>query len=320
MILWLVPEVLAHRPGLSYARIDPDALTLTFARPELANHIPMEDLEASRVLIAELTLDQVEVSAGGVRCTLSDPTVTAVEGDGVAIRAALLCPSGEGRYRAGFLGEMEPGHRHYVEVEGAAVAMLDAGAPETSFTAAQGSVAGRFFGLGVEHIWTGYDHLAFLFGLLLTARRLRDMLVIVTGFTVAHSITLTLAALGYVTLPPALVEPAIAASIVVVGVENFWRPPARRRVILTFLLGLIHGFGFAGMLAQLGLPRHALATALVCFNGGVEVGQAAVVAVVLPLLLWLRRYDSFEKRAVPLGSAGLALAGLYWLVERLVGV
>lgn len=316
-MLWLVPAALAHRPGLSYARIDADALTLTFARPELANRIPMVDLDASRVLIADLTVGRAKVSAGGQPCTLSDPTIRATEGDGVEIRASLACPTGDGSYEAGFIGEMEPGHRHYVEVGGAPVAVLDASAAVTPFTVAEGDVATRFLGLGVEHIWTGTDHLAFLLGLLLTARRLKDMLFVVTGFTVAHSITLSLAALGYVTLSPALVEPAIAASIVYVGIENLWRPPARRRVVVTFLLGLIHGFGFAGMLAELGLPRHALATALLCFNGGVELGQAAVVAVVLPLLLWLRRYGAFERWAVPGGSAAIALAGVYWLVTRL---
>jgi hypothetical protein len=157
----------------------------------------------------------------------------------------------------------------------------------------------------------------FLFGLLLTAPSLRTMLLIVTGFTVAHSITLSAAALGLVTLPPAFVEPAIAASIAYVGIENFWRPAPKRRVAITFLLGLVHGFGFAGMLAELGLPRDALTIALLCFNGGVELGQGAVVLVTLPLLLWMRRWSWWEARAVPVASVGVTLAGRYGLVERL---
>jgi hypothetical protein len=158
-----------------------------------------------------------------------------------------------------------------------------------------------------------------LLGLLLAAPSLRAMLLIVTGFTVAHSITLSAAALGLLSLPASLVEPAIAASIAYVGIENFWRPAPKRRVVITFLLGLVHGFGFAGMLAELGLPRDALALALVAFNGGVEIGQAVIVAVTLPILLWMRRFPWWEARAVPAASVGVTLAGMYWFVERVAG-
>lgn len=221
-------------------------------------------------------------------------------------------------YRADFLSELEPGHRHVVSALGEPVAVLDAGNPSTPFLGRSdlGAVARRFLVLGVEHIWTGYDHLLFLCGLLLVADRLRSMLIVVTGFTVAHSITLSLAALQLVTLPSALVEAAIAASIAFVGVENLWRPSPRRRALLTLLLGLIHGFGFAGVLAEIGLPRDALALALLCFNGGVELGQAAVAAAALPLLLWLRRWPGWDRKGVPAASIAVALAGLYWLVER----
>lgn len=321
MNLWLVPSAAAHRPGLSYARIDGDALTITVARPELAGKVPLDDLDAARLLVAGLTVDLATVDRGGP-CTLDEPVIRAVEGDGIEVRASLTCPGGTtGTYTAGFLGGLEPGHRHYVEAFGQPVAVLDAGHATTAFTGASDrtDVAMRFGKLGVEHILTGYDHLLFLVGLLLAAPGLRPMLFIVTGFTVAHSITLTLAALGVLTLSPALVEPAIAASIVFVGIENFWRPPPRRRVVVTFLLGLVHGFGFAGLLLALGLPTDALTLALVSFNGGVELGQAAVVALVLPLLLWLRRYPWWERVAVPVGSVGVALAGLVWLVERLSG-
>ncbi len=315
----LVDSAWAHRPGLSYARLDADTVTLTFAQPELATLVPLgEDLDASRVVVREVTLDAATFTVAGQPCTLGDTTLRRVEEDGVEIGAPLDCPPGAVTYTAGFLGRLEPGHRHYVEAMGQPVAVLDVGAPTAAYTGASdpGKVATEFLGLGVEHIWTGYDHLLFLLGLLLAATSLRSMLFIVTGFTVAHSITLSAAALGLVSLPSALVEPAIAASIAYVGVENFWRPAPKRRVAVTFLLGLIHGFGFAGMLAELGLPTDALALALVCFNGGVELGQAAVVAVTLPLLLWMRRWSWWEARAVPLASVGVTLAGVYWFVER----
>ncbi len=318
MILWFVPLAEAHRPGLSYARIDGHTLTITIARPELAAKFPVTDLQESRLLIADLTVDHARVNIGGP-CTIDAPEISAAEGDGVQIQSALHCPGGEsGTYDADFLAQMEQGHRHYVEAFGQSVAVLDAGHTEVAFTGAtdRTDVALRFGKLGVEHIWTGYDHLLFLFGLLIAAPSLRAMFFIITGFTVAHSITLTLAALGIVHLSPGLVEPAIAASIAFVGVENFWRPPPRRRVVITFLLGLIHGFGFAGLLIELGLPRDALALALVSFNGGVEVGQATVVALAMPILLFLRRYAWYERRVVPIASIGVALAGLTWFVQR----
>jgi hypothetical protein len=196
--------------------------------------------------------------------------------------------------------------------------VLDLAAPSvtTEGRHSRAEVAKRFLKLGVEHIWTGYDHLLFLLGLLIAASSLKTMLFVVTGFTIAHSITLSLAALGLVHVSPAIVEPAIAATIAFVGVENFFHPPARRRIVVTFLLGLVHGFGFAGMLEELGLPRGALATALVSFNGGVELGQAAVVAVALPILMQLRRVPGWERRVVPALSVFVAAAGVFWFVER----
>ena len=318
-MLWLFGVALAHRPGLSYARIDADSLTVTIARPELATRIPLDDLSAARVLLAELTIDQTAVEIGGP-CGASEPVVRAVEGDGIELSVELDCPGGgEGVYTASFLPGLGPGHRHYVEAFGQPVAVLDAANLTATFTGTsdRGEVVARFGKLGVEHILTGYDHLTFLLALLLAAPGLRPMLAIVTGFTVAHSITLTMAALGLVHLSPALVEPAIALSIVYVGIENFWRPRPARRVAVTFLLGLVHGFGFAGLLGELGLPRDALPLALVSFNAGVEVGQAAVVAVALPVMLFLRRFGWWDRVAVPAGSVGVALAGAWWLAERL---
>ena len=325
MILWFVPPAEAHRPGLSYARIDAESLTITIAAPELAELIPVTDLQESRLLIADLTVNRVSVDLGGP-CTIEEPVITAVEGDGIEVRSPVRCPGGDSRgaYDAGFLSEMELGHRHYVEAFGQSVAVLDAANRRVEFTNQTGQsgnggrdVALRFGALGVEHIWTGYDHLLFLLALLITAPSVRAMFFIITGFTVAHSITLSLAALGWVHIPPAIVEPAIALSIAFVGIENLWRPPAKRRVVVTFLLGLIHGFGFAGLLIELGLPGDALALALVSFNGGVELGQAAVVAVAMPILLALRRLPGWE-RAVPVISVMVALVGLGWFVERVV--
>lgn len=330
LALW-VTVASAHRPGLSYADLRRDRLVLTFARAELDARFPDAHLEEARDLLAAATLDKVQVEIGGQRCTIGDPTISAVRGgetapgadpsatDGVALSAPLDCPgSGEGRYTAGFLESFESGHRHVLTVDGQPAAVLDRAAPTATFDgkADWRALARRFLSLGVEHIWTGYDHLLFLTGLLLVADRLRSMLMIVTGFTVAHSITLSVAALGVLSPPSAIVEPAIALTILFVGLENLWQPTPKRRVVLTFCLGLIHGFGFAGALREVGLPRDSLLLALLSFNGGVEVGQASVVALALPLLLLLRRWPPWQRRLVPALSIGVALAGLYWFVQR----
>lgn len=311
----------AHRPGLSYVHLGHDGIVVTFAQAELADRIPLVDLSASRVLLDQATLGRLTVSVGGTHCSYGLAEVAAVEGDGVSVSATMDCPAGDvWTIQADYFAELTPGHRTLVDTDSGAAAVLDAAHARAELEASAGplGLAARFTELGVEHIWTGYDHLAFLFGLVLIAGRLRDMLLIVTGFTVAHSITLSLAATGVFDLPPALVEPLIAASILFVGVENLWRPPARRRVVVTFLLGLIHGFGFAGLLAEIGIPPNSLLLALGTFNLGVELGQAAVVVVALPVLLALRRLPAWERYFVPSLSVLVALSGLGWLLERTV--
>jgi hydrogenase/urease accessory protein HupE len=179
---------------------------------------------------------------------------------------------------------------------------------------------GGFFLLGVEHIWTGYDHLLFLFGLLLVCRTLRSVAVIITAFTVAHSLTLAVATLGWIHLSGAFVEPAIAASIIYVGVENLLRKgkEPHGRGWLTFGFGLVHGFGFASVLADLGVGRDGtgIVQPLLAFNLGVELGQLAVAAALLPLLMRLRRYPVVAAWALPASSMGIVLAGTWWLLER----
>ncbi|MEO7415100.1 MAG: HupE/UreJ family protein [Opitutaceae bacterium] len=179
-----------------------------------------------------------------------------------------------------------------------------------------------FLKLGLHHILIGYDHLLFLFGLIIACRRFATMAVIITCFTLAHSITLALAAFDVVTLSPRVVEPFIAASIVFVGVENliFRGREPKRRWLVTFAFGLVHGFGFAGALKEVGhgLTGTALALPLFSFNLGVELGQIAVAALCLPVLFLLRRYAAFERYGPPVVSAVVALAGGYWLLQRTV--
>ncbi|HEY6403235.1 MAG TPA: HupE/UreJ family protein, partial [Blastocatellia bacterium] len=176
-----------------------------------------------------------------------------------------------------------------------------------------------FFPLGIEHILLGFDHLAFLFALLIAGGTMREAAKIITSFTVAHSITLALATLEAIIIPANVVEPLIAASIIYVGLENILRRRIERRWILTFAFGLIHGFGFASALRDLGVGAGVKAVApLLSFNFGVEIGQVAIAALVLPLIWKLRRHPRFAIRYVPACSVMVALAGVYWLIERTV--
>jgi hydrogenase/urease accessory protein HupE len=182
------------------------------------------------------------------------------------------------------------------------------------------ALAWRFLREGVAHIFGGPDHVLFVIGLLLLGGTVKRLLKVVTAFTLAHSITLFLAATGTFTLPPALVEPVIALSIVAVGVESLLAKPGGYdgRLLMAFGFGLIHGFGFAGALAEIGLPKTSLPIALAAFNGGVELGQLAIVLTVAPALgLLAHRYPKAGRRAVIGGAVAVILMGAVWFLQRI---
>lgn len=168
---------------------------------------------------------------------------------------------------------------------------------------------------GVEHIFIGYDHIMFLLALIVVGGRLGILVKIVSAFTVAHSITLILSVLDVVSLPPRLIESGIALSIAYVAAENFWLRRVDHRWVLTFIFGLIHGFGFANVLRELGLPSTGLLASLLAFNVGVEIGQIVIVAILFPLVLWSGR-TRYRDRFVRTVSALVLLFGLGWFVER----
>jgi hydrogenase/urease accessory protein HupE len=170
--------------------------------------------------------------------------------------------------------------------------------------------------MGAEHILTGYDHLLFLFALVLAGGTVRSLALAVTSFTVAHSVTLALAVLGFVAPPGQWVEPAIALSVAYVGAENLWARPATRPWI-TFPFGLVHGFGFAGALGDIDIPRVEMPWALLSFNIGVEIGQLASLLVLGLSVTRLRQRSWFARRAVPVMSAAIVVTGLVWFVGRL---
>ena len=172
-----------------------------------------------------------------------------------------------------------------------------------------------FIKLGVEHIITGYDHLAFLFGLLLATTTLLSVIKVVTSFTVAHSITLALATFNVVTLPSRLTESLIALSIAYVAIENFTGKTFVHRWKITFLFGLVHGFGFSNVLREMELTRRHLAVSLFSFNLGVEVGQLCFVALVFPLILLVLK-SKWKDRVLTASSLVIMSLGFYWFVER----
>lgn len=173
----------------------------------------------------------------------------------------------------------------------------------------------QYLGLGIRHIFLGYDHIAFLLALLFV-RRFSDLIKVITAFTVSHTLTLALAALGVVSLPARLVESAIAISIIYVAAENLWRKSENeRRWRIAFAFGLVHGFGFAAVLRELGLPAEGLVRSLLAFNLGVETGQLAIAALCWPLFLWVsqRSWGAGMRRAV---SWTLLVFGAAWFIDR----
>ncbi|MCX7899798.1 MAG: HupE/UreJ family protein, partial [Methylocystis sp.] len=177
-------------------------------------------------------------------------------------------------------------------------------------------LAPKFFAAGIEHIVTGYDHMCFLLAVVLWASRAWPVVKIVTAFTVSHSITLSLAALQIVEIPSRWTEIAIALSIVYVALENFFTRKVDSRWRDTFLFGFVHGFGFASGLIEMGVPQRAIVPALASFNIGVEVGQIAVVLLVLPLLALIDKLffkGERNPRIVQILAGAIACAGAYWL-------
>ena len=228
-----------------------------------------------------------------------------------------------------FWDELAPGHRHLVSrgarteaaTSEAAAELYQREQPSFALAGSEGSEARApallgWVRLGVEHILSGQDHLAFLLALVLVARTLRELGTTVTLFTLAHSLTLALATLGLVAPPSWAVECAIALSICYVGIENLLAGSRARRA-LVFAFGLIHGFGFAGALRELGSSAAQAPLALFGFNLGVELGQLALLLCTFPFVLRGRDCAWFSRRAVPGLSAAIALAGALWFAGRL---
>ncbi len=289
-------------------------------------------VEAAGAAILAYLDTHMAVTGGGAACVPGNAAILP-DGDGIIYRNSFACANTAGDivYRSTVLTEKDKAARQVVLVaqgRSETQALLDADNITVTLSKEPPSLSStmwRYLLSGIEHIFLGYDHVAFLIAVVLWARRLIPVVKIVTAFTIAHSITLSLAGLDVLVIPSSLVEPAIAASIVFVAVENFFSRDVDKRWRMAFLFGLIHGFGFAGALREIGLPPNAAVPALAAFNIGVEIGQVAIVAVALPILRVADRLSA-EDRSEPVRAAGLVYAmsavigllGGYWLLARVL--
>jgi hypothetical protein len=250
---------------------------------------------------------------------VEDRDVPPEQKDGLAIRLRYTC-SHAGRVTvemAGLLGALASGHRHLGRaISSAGEQDILTSSLSTAFSFGVEASATSYLWIGVEHILLGFDHLVFLFGLILVGGRWRSLLGVVTAFTVAHSVTLALSVLEVWQPPGEVIEPLIALSIAWVGVENFFIDDASRRWRVTAPFGLIHGFGFAGALAEVGIPAGREPLVLFLFNVGVELGQVAVLVVTLPVLQLARRRGLLDRRVTRGLSAVVVVLAVYWFVER----
>ena len=339
----------AHTIGLSQGvyRLAGSQLTLTWtlSRADALTLSPdiEKGLEASarapQVMsgsdIAYLAVfSKITVTSDRTPCffsTASPPRVT--EGDGIVFTGSYQChetPEEVVVNLASVLDVLPSGHRQLARVEGRPEPHEDLLTREhRTFEVGHVPTGSRpktsgffgFFRMGAEHIATGADHLVFLFGLLLVRGRPRDYLGTVTAFTLAHSVSLALAVLGVLAPPGKLVEPAIALSLVYVGVESFVGTDPRTRWRVTFPFGLVHGFGFSSALREIGLSRAEVPRALVSFNLGVEAAQLVLLALALPVLHVLvgRAPQGTQSRFRKGASVLVVLAGAAWFVVRVCG-
>jgi hypothetical protein len=350
---WLalsVPHAIAHTSGSSFlslkeqpnnrfiAQVDFDLRDLNQQLDMDANYdgaLSWGEIRKSQSAIEALVASRTLFTSNAL-CISADyaPLSIAEHGTGPYARLtfALLCASSiiEVNHAAWFA--LDPGHRallEYTDIDGQRTQTLIS--KQSPTWRAQESLAlrvQRFLFEGVLHLVTGYDHLAFLLVLLLALMRrqstvplplqqtMRKSLVIVTAFTVAHSLTLVLAATGYVVLPSRPIEIIIAISVGIAALLNLWRGSASHGWKLAFVFGLVHGFGFAGALAELASDIDLLA--LAAFNIGIELGQLAIALLVAPLM-WVAFRDSRRER-VGVPAVSIAIAGLagYWAISRFV--
>lgn len=335
-LLWPA-AVLAHATTTALARIELVDNKLRYALSIVLPEIPIGSAEglkaaangdrAAAERIAAQARQALSVDLGGARCRMGAVRIGGAGANDArgTIEIDFTCDASHGRLEiaedwSAILGEHYQTLANVRTSSGERQITIEETSRKTAIDVDRPVATGwlDFIKLGIEHIVTGYDHLLFLVALLATAKGAWSVVRIVTAFTLAHSVTLSLAVLGIVTIPGRIIEPLIAASIVWVALENLVvKEPGRRRWIWAFAFGLVHGFGFASALGELGLQGPAIARALVGFNLGIEIGQLMFVAVFLPALMLLQRGRGAE--LIPrLASLAVAAVGAYWFVQRVL--
>jgi hypothetical protein len=355
----LAPHVYAHKPSDSYLQLTPNDHGFTgewrIALGDLDPAIRLDrdgdrsitwgEVRTRHAEIANYALARLSIATRDVPCEIRAGQQLVDElSDGAYTVLPLVvnCERSLTPWNLDYslLFDIDATHRGLITLRGS-------GAPQTFVVSTQNTRAvlsvgaaspGRQFlemaREGVWHIWIGFDHILFLLALLLPAGlraarvrdekgdwapMVKDVLVLVTAFTVAHSLTLSLAALKIVSLPPRLIETAIAVSIVVAGLR-LRQAISRPAAWIAFGFGLIHGFGFANVLADLQLPAGSLALSLFAFNVGVELGQCAIVLIALPMIRYAQRHTFYQRTFMPAAAVLIAAVGVTWSIERGAGI
>jgi hypothetical protein len=373
---WSAPAA-AHSRGTSYSDWTVDGATAQVRVRVSALELTRLQLDPARTpdyleQVATRLAGDVQLWSSQGRCAAQAPSAGGGDDGWIAAHWTLRCADARGlTIRSNLFLAVARSHLHFARDS------RDGAITERVLTSAQPALAlddapdaaasfGRYVQLGVEHIWSGWDHLAFVIALILLAGSVREVALVATGFTLAHSLTLACAMLGLVTVGAGATEALIGFSIALVAAENLWLrggrdpklpiafaamllafalpgvtrlpalvpvglalftacyfallrdavQPLRWRIAIAFLFGLVHGFGFAGALAQMQLPADHLALGLVGFNSGVELGQLAVIALVWPLLMRLRRRPAVQWWARDSMSATICALGTFWFVTR----
>jgi hypothetical protein len=359
-VLCLHLSAWAHKASDSYLVVDVQGAAVTaqwdIALRDIDFAIGLDSDGNGEITWGELRAQQAPLQAWALSrlelernepCTLSVASMQVdshTDGAYAVLHLTGLCPGTTGavglRYR--LLFELDNLHRGLLRLtlDGATHStVLGPGSGLLRFSAGEVSKGQQFQQYlmeGIWHIWIGFDHILFLLSLLFPAVlvytgnqwqgtprlgvAVREVLWVVTSFTAAHSVTLSLAALGLISLPSRLVESVIALSVVLAAANNVWPVVAHRRWVMAFCFGLIHGFGFASVLAELGLPTDALALSLVAFNVGVEIGQMVIVAVFLPFAFVLRNTRVYQRGVFIGGSVLTMLVAALWLAERALDI
>lgn len=338
--------VLAHPPGLSSmdVQLQDNSLKLgtTLSLQDIEAIVPMDsdldaevslqELEAVKPKVLSLVIKNLTLTAAGVLLSAESSGISFDDQNNARIELSYpLTIRHDIEIRSDFLALLPAGHQQFITARSSDGQLLTEKMlsrtdsllvlPLAASDKAQSSTFLSFFSLGIEHILTGYDHLLFLLALLAVTHRFWSALKIITFFTVAHSITLACAGLNLFDLPSQIVEPLIAATIVYVGLENLVRGNhPKGRHWLTFSFGLIHGFGFAGVLREMDISSGdtGILMPLLSFNLGIETGQITLASIVLPLIWWLNNNPRMSHWFLKLISVLVVLMGLYWFLERTI--